>query len=244
MSALAKRKTYIVDGGTTSTLADSIAVDISNVGKEDIRNMLIAIVSNESANQTRINNPPTITDVDGQKNKPIQQVNKKIVVLFNTQLDVSVLKKVESLLFANISASTNKITGGLSSASNWEWRHIRSGRQVPIVGGKISFRQRDFLVLRPKLSYASAVNKRVASGSRSLTYSPIKKRKSKTVAKRNQNLGFMAMTARQARGMQELVPYSVTAGMTQAFKVAGEARKIGGTAYLLIAPRRKGNYRG
>jgi hypothetical protein len=46
-----------------------------------------------------------------------------------------------------------------------------------------------------------------------------------------------------ARGVSDLVPFSVTVGMTSKFAVPGELRKIGGTAYLLIAPRRR-SFRG
>jgi hypothetical protein len=104
------------------------------------------------------------------------------------------------------------------------------------------FGPNDFLVLRPKLNYASAVNKRVAKGSKSLEYRASNARKGKT-AKRNQKLGFMAKTARDTRGFADLVPFSVTVGMTTKYSVPGELRKIGGTAYLLIAPRRR-SFRG
>jgi hypothetical protein len=240
MNAVVKRKVYSVGNGTSSAVTESLRIDVTNVSKEDIRKLMLSIVGNETTKQTRIGNPPQITEVDGSKYKPVSQVNKKIVVLFGVQLPGSALGQVERLLSANISSSTTANTGALADMNNWEWRHIRNGRQIPITGGAISFGPRDFLVLRPKLAYASAANKRVASGSKSLTYNPAN---SKRVAKRNQKLGFMAATARQARRVKDLVPFNVSVGMTMAFKVPGELRKIGGTAYLIITPRR-GRYRG
>lgn len=240
MSAVAKRKVYVLDGSNSSLMVDSFRIDVTNVGKEDIRSMLIDIIGNETATQINLGNPPSITFVDDSKSKPVSAVNKKIIVLFGTQLPVSALKIIERLLISNIQNSTDSVTGALSDINNWEWRHIRNGRQIPITGPTISFGPRDFIVLRPKLAYASAVNKRVASGSRAMDYHALNTRKGRKTAKRNQKLGFMAMTARQTRGFAEFVPFSVTVGMTSAFKVPGEVRKIGGTAYLLIAPRRKG----
>ena len=237
MSAVAQRKVFNVTGGGMA-ITESLRIDMTNTSKADIQSMLIAIVANETATQTKLGNPPSITEVDGSKSKPVSQVYKKVTVLFGVQLAKSALRQVERLLSANISATTNANTGALADMSNWEWRHIRNGRQIPLAN-TINFGPRDFLVLRPKLAYASAVNKRVASGSQSITYNPAK---AKRVAKRNQKLGFMAATARQARQVSELIPFNVSVGMTTAFKVPGELRKIGGTAYLIITPRR-GKYR-
>jgi hypothetical protein len=237
MSALARRKVFNVSSGG-SAITESLRIDMTNISKADIQSMMISIVSEEAANQSKMGNPPSITEVDGSKSKPVSQVYKKVTVLFGVQLASSALKQVERLLSENISATTSAKTGALSDMSNWEWRHIRNGRTIPL-SDSINFGSKDFIVLRPKLGYASAVNKRVASGENSLTY---RATKSKRVAKRNQKLGYMAATARQARQISELVPFSVSVGMTTAFKVPGELRKIGGTAYLIIAPRR-GKYR-
>lgn len=237
MSAVAKRKVFSIEEGG-SAITESLRLDMTNTSKADIRSMLLAIVGEETAAQTKLGNPPSITEVDGNRFKQASQVNKKIVVLFGLTLAQSALRQVERILMANITASTTAVTGNLADPANWEWRHIRNGRTIPITGA-INFGARDFLVLRPKLPYASAVNKRVAAGAKSLNYNPAN---AKRVAKRNQKLGFMAATAKQCRQVSDLVPFSVTVGMTTAFKVPGELRKIGGTAYLLIAPRRK-NYR-
>lgn len=240
MSPVVKRKVYSVGNGISTAVTESLRIDVANVSKEDIRKLMLTIVANETKKQTAIGNPPQITEVDNSKSKPVSAVNKKIVILFGTSLPGNALRQVESLLMANISTSTNANTGALMDMKNWEWRHIRNGRQIPITGGAINFGPRDFLVLRPKLAYASAANKRVASGSKSIDYNPAN---AKRVAKRNQKLGFMAATARQARRVKDLVPFNVSVGMTMAFKVPGELRKIGGTAYLIITPRR-GRYRG
>ena len=240
MSAVPKLKVFDVSGG--QALTETLRIDMTNTSKADIRSMIISIAARETATQNQLGNPPSITEVDGNKSKPVSQVNKKVIILFGVQLKVDALQKVTQLLMTNIRASTNVVTGNLSDPGNWEWRLIRNGRPAPIIGDTVNFGPRDFLVLRPKLAYASAVNKRVASGSNSLEYRASNARKGKT-AKRNQKLGFMAKTARDARGVSDLVPFSVSVGMTSKYAVPGELRKIGGTAYLLIAPRRR-SYRG
>lgn len=242
MNAVPKRKVINLAGGGM-TASETLRMDMEATSKADVHAMILQIVGQETTAQSKLGNPPSITEVDGSKSKPVSSVNKKVVVLFGVQLAAEALRQVESALMTAIASSTNEITGALRNPANWEWRHIRNGKNVPISrSAPISFGPRDFLVLRPssRIPYASAANKRVASGSRSLNYNP---GKSKRVAKRNQNLGFMAMAARMARQIPDMVPFSVTAGMTTAFQVQGEVRKIGGTAYLLIAPRRRRAFR-
>lgn len=239
-----RTKTFNVGGSSVST--ERLSVDLRDVTKADVIAMLRSIAANETAQQTALDNPPSITEVDNSKSKPASQAIRKVIVLFGVQLNTAVLAKVTDMLITNIQSSTEPITGRLSDPSSWEWRHIRNGRRVPITGESISFGPRDFLTLRPRLAYASAVNKRVASGSRSLNYYAMNAKstaRATRTAKRNQQLGFMAMTARQCREIPELVQFSVIVGHTMAYAVEGEVRKIGGTAYLLIAPRRRRGFR-
>jgi len=242
MAALLKstRKTIVVDGSTAISRADRISVDIEKMGVADIRAMLVDIITRDTAIERAAGNEPSIVDVDGSKSKPISMVNKRVTVLFGTSLSLAALDRLKSVLIKNIQQSTTAQTGALSSPGSWEFTHIRNGRKVPL-GSRINFGPRDFVVLKPRLGYATAVNKRVASGSNSLEYRAPNARKGKT-AKRNQRLGFMAMTARQARGIAEFIPFSVTVGFTKAFKVPGEV-STQGTAYLIIAPRRRRNLR-
>lgn len=230
------RRVVNLTGGAVAA-SQTLKYDVSALGRDDIRRLMLSIVERDVAAETAAGNPPSITEVDGNKMKPASQAQKKIIVLFGVQLPVAALRTIEGLLMDAIAASTTPKTGRLGDPSSWEWRHIRSGRTIPIAGsGSISFGPRDFLVLRPRLGYASAANKRVASGERALTYNPAK---AKRVAKRNQGLGFMAMAARACRQVPDLVPFSVTVGMTTQYPAPGEVRNIGGTAYLLVAPRRR-----
>ena len=231
-----RSRTFIIDGKPSVSQTQTFGVDISKLGLQDIRSMLVDIIARDTAIERRAGNEPTIVDVDGSKSKPIAAVNKRITVLFGTSMPVVALERLKAALIQNIQASTTANTGKLSSPSSWEFTHIRAGRKIPL-GANINFGPRDFVILKPKVSYATAANKRVAAGSRSLEFKAPNARKGKT-AKRNQRLGFMAMTARQARHMIEFLQFSVTVGFTRAYKIPGEVSKQG-TAYLIISPRRK-----
>lgn len=233
-------KTVVIDGTRNLSRSEQLGVDITKTSSEDIRALLADIIIRDTAQQRAAGNDPTIVDVDGSKSRPIKDVRRRITVLFGTNLPLAALERLKSALLANIRASTQAISGRLSSPGSWEFTHIRNGRKVPL-SSVVNFGSRDFVVLRPVLGYATAVNKRVASGSKSFEYRASNAKRGKT-AKKNQRLGFMAMTARQARGMAEFVPFSVTVGFTHAFRIPGEVSKQG-TAYLIIAPRRKRSLR-
>jgi hypothetical protein len=233
-----RTKTIDLIGGSTSS--QTLGQDVTGLGLDDIRAMIINITQREVAEQIAAGNDPDITDVDGSKARRISDVNKKVVVLFGVMLPVAALGLLVQELLEAIKSTTTARTGALSSASSWEWSLIRSGRKIAIpADGSISFGPRDFLVLKPRLWYASAANKRVAAGFKSLTYKATAKGRA---SKRNQGLGFMAYTARRARQLAEFAAFSVTVGSTTQFAVPGEVRKYG-TQYLLVAPRRRGAFR-
>ena len=238
MIPIPRTKTIDLIGGSVGT--QRLREDMTGLGLYDIRQYIINLTSREVAQQIQLGNAPDITDVDGNKAKRLQDVNKKVVVLFGVQLASSALGIVMNELMAAINSTTTPVTGALSNPASWEWSLIRSGRKLAVPAeGNISFGPRDFLVLKPRLWYASAVNKRVAAGSKTLTYKATTRGKA---AKRNQGLGFMAYTARRMRQFAEFAPFSVTVGTTAQFAVPGEVRKFG-TQYLIIAPRRRGAFR-
>jgi hypothetical protein len=217
---------------------NTLSADVYAFGLNDIHDMIVSITTRDVGVEIREGNDPTTIEVDGSKNKTLQSVEKKAIVLFSKGITVAALNELRGVLIANIKATTDSITGQLADAANWEFRLIRQGRRVSLPeSGTVLLQQRDYIVLMPRLSYASAVNKRVASGSKSLTYRPSNAKATSKIGKRNQKLGFMAMTARQARGMKEFATFSVTVWNTKAFAVPGERRRFG-TAFLRISPRR------
>lgn len=233
-------KKRVINLGSVKVMQETntLAADINAFGVNDIHDMIVEIIKRDVGVEIREGNDPTTIEVDGSKNKTLESVEKKAIVLFSKGIDVSALKELLAVLISNIKATTDAITGELASAANWEFRLIRQGRRVPLPeSGTVLLQQRDYVVLMPRLGYASAVNKRVASGSKSLTYRPSNAKANSKVGKRNQKLGFMAMTARQARGMKEFATFSVTVWNTRAFAIPGERRRFG-TAFLRISPRR------
>lgn len=233
-------KKRVINLGDAKVLQQThtLAADINAFGLNDIHDMIVEITTRDVGIEIREGNEPTTIEVDGSKNKTLSSVERKAIVLFSKGIDISALNELLGALIANIRATTDSITGQLASADNWEFRLIRQGRRIPLPeSGTIQLQQRDYIVLMPRLGYASAVNKRVASGTRSQTYRPSNAKANSKVGKRNQKLGFMAMTARQARGMKDFATFSVTVWNTRAFAVPGERRRFG-TAFLRISPRR------
>lgn len=228
--------------GKGQVVTETFSKDVLGVGKIDIANMIKAITLRETNTEIAHDNPPMAVEVDGSKSKPVSMATRKVIVLFNTFITATALERLKGMLIANIQHSTESVTGALRSPGNWEFRLIRNGAQVPITGASIGLGQNDFIVLRPRLPYASAVNKRVAHGRGSFTYRPDNAKPGAKVAKRNQKLGFMAMTARQARNYADFIQFTVMVKNTIAYKVPGEKRRYG-TAFLLITPRRRRNFR-
>lgn len=237
MQSPPKRRVITVGGGRS--VSETFSKDVSGFGKLDIQKMLVSITVQDTRVEVANDNPPMVTEVDGSKSKPVSQAERKVIVLFGTTIDVSTLHKLKDLLVANIAASTWPISGALKSPGSWEFRLISHGQTVPLPGRNFTMGQNDYVVLMPRLSYASSVNMRVAHGKSAMTYRPTK---SKKTAKRNQNLGFMAMTARQARQAPGLLTFSVTVGNTKRFAVSGEKRKYG-SAFLKIRPRLRKGFR-
>lgn len=234
------KKRVIVLGDTrVMQQTDTFALDVYAFGVNDIHDMIVRLTERDTKEQIDAGNAPTSLIVDGSKNKPLNTVEKKATVLFAEAIPIAVLMGLKSTLISNIRSSTTARTGALSSANNWEFRLIRNGKSVPMPSGSVILQQRDYIVLMPRLGYASAVNMRVAGGSKSFNYRPTNasgKSSPAKVAKRNQKLGFMAMTARMARTLPGFAQLSVIVLNTKRFAVPGERRRYG-TAFLRVSQR-------
>lgn len=235
-------KRRVIPVGPGQVVTETFKQDVVGFGRADIARMIRRITVEQTQIEIDHGNPPMVVEVDGSKSKPVSMAEKKVIVLFNTVVQLAALERLKTMLLANIANSTEAVSGALRSPGNWEFKLIRNGRALALPSTAVPLGQNDFIVLRPRLPYASAVNKRVAHGRGSFTYRPENAKAGSKVAKRNQKLGFLAMTARQARGVGELVQFTVVVRNTIAFQVPGEKRRYG-TAFLLITPRRKRNYR-
>lgn len=242
-----KKRVVILGDARVQSQTQTLAFDMHAFGLNDIHDMIVEITQRDVGKEMAEGNDPTTIEVDGTKNTPLQQVNKKVVVLFSRGISRAALEQLRAALIMYINQSTSPISGRLSDPANWEFRLIRNGRSLSLGGQEtILLQQRDAIILIPKLYYASSVNMRVAGGSKSMDYRPTEtnrngKYQKIAVAKRNQKLGFMAMTARHARGMSEFATFAVSVFNTKRFAVPGERRRYG-TAFLRITPRR-GNVR-
>lgn len=238
-----KKRTINLGDARVTQNEYTFARDVRDWGLNDIHDMITTITLNDVGQEMRAGNDPTTIEVDGQKNKTLQQVERKVIVLFSRAIPRQALEELRSVLIRNIQASTEAKSGKLSDPSSWEFKLIRNGRAISLSGAKeILLQQRDYIILMPKLFYASSVNMRVAGGSKAMDYVPASNSKkgrkpSGKTAKRNQKLGFMAMTARMARGMAAFATFAVTVLNTTRFAVPGERRRYG-TAFLRISPRR------
>lgn len=235
-----KRRVIEVGGSKLVTDKHSLTVDMEAFGLNDIHHMIIGLVDQDVGVEVRAGNEPTQVIIDNSYGKQLANVERKAEVLFAESLDVSALNDLLGVLIANIKKSTNTRTGQLSSPTNWRFYLVRNGvaQRMP-ESGKVILKQRDNIILMPRLYYASSANMRVAGTANSFDYKPDNAKPGSKVAKRNQGLGFMAMTARQARGMAAFINYAVTVGNTKRFAVPGERRRYG-TVFLMIKPRRKG----
>lgn len=246
--SVAGRKMW--DIGDLTGRRDSIALDLAEISRDSINRALRVVIASETAAQIRLDNPPQVMTVDNASGKPLEQAERKVVVLFGTVLARAAMATLESTLRASILASTTARTGRLSDVSaSWEWRLIRGGkngssRVISSPEEIKGFGFNDRLVLTPRapLNYAWIVNSLVARSGRLAVKTRGKRGKKGTAefqSKRLSNLGFIAATAVAIRKHPAFRDFSVHAAFTRRYGVSDE---IGphGTPYFTIRPKRRG----
>ena len=239
---IAKDQTYQAKDGR---VAQKLAYDVTGYTMNEIRKFLVAITSEQMAEQISIDNPPAFADVDGVRGKGIAYAERKVVVSFGMRLKMQALIDLKAALKTAIERSTAVRTGTLSDMNNWDYRYVRNGhvQALPLTGASgIPMGPQDFIVLVPKSvrnkkgqAYATAANMRVA-GSGKLSF----KRSARSRPKRgDQSIGYLALTARSAKASAAFGGFNVTANFTTAYHVAGEVTRAGGvrTGYLKISPK-------
>lgn len=214
--------------------------DMKVQSKADLHSMLVGTTSEKTAEQIRIGNPPQIVEVDNRTNKPIDQADRKIVVLFGTTLAKAAMSMVETELRRAITSSTHIVSGRLANVgASWQWLFIpKGGAARPVSAGNppTTFARGDMLVLKPvNVPYATVVNRAVANSSRFRARAA--GTRWNTPPKSMQNHGFLATAARIVRRRSEFRQFRVFAEFTQAFAVPGELSRKQGTGVIVIRPR-------
>ena len=235
--AVPKTRTVNLGGvvGSRETFGEVIRVQ----SKADLHSMLVGIATEDTRQQEQLNNPPQIVEVDNRTNKPLDQADRKIVILFGVQLARAAMRMVETELRQAINRSTVSRSGRLGNiGANWEWRYIPKGgspRIVTAANPPPAFGRGDRLVLVPvNVPYASAVNRAVANSGRMNSH--VNKGRKGALPKSAQNLGFLAATTRVVRRRSEFKQFTISAEHTTTHAVAGEGRKWG-TGVIVIRAR-------
>ena len=215
----------------------TLGAEIILQSKADLHAMLVGIATEDTEQQIGFGNPPQIVEVDNRTNKPLDQAQAKVVVLFGVQLARAAMRMVEIELAAAIGSSTYVRTGRLRNQASWEWRFVPRGgtpRIVSAANPPTTFARGDMLVLVPvAVPYATAVNRAVANSGRLNAHTA---GRSKKPPKSSQNLGFLAATTRAVKRRSEFKQFAVFVEFTTRHAVPGEVYKHG-TGVIVIRPR-------
>lgn len=244
MPLVVEKSRTVTIGGVRGS-KQSLAFEIGIQTKADLHAMLIGISKEETAQQIRIDNPPQVVEVDNKTNVPIDQAEKKVVVLFGTKLPAIAMSMVESELQQAILASTRPRSFKLQNVTGaWEWFYIPKGgapRQVTAANPPATFNRGDMLVLKPfAVPYASAVNRAVANSGRLNAHTATTRRKKdgsfSLPPKSSQNLGFLGATVRAVSRRSVFAQFRIIVEFTKSHAVAGEVYSHG-TGIIVIRPR-------
>ncbi|SCK49005.1 hypothetical protein VAR608DRAFT_4870 [Variovorax sp. HW608] len=231
-------KRQVVRARGDGRMTQSITKDVQGWS----RNQLIVALRKDTvdtvAQQIRLENPPEAAVVDNTRGKPILQAVRRTAVNFGSAVRAAALNVLKAELQRAIEQSTIRRSGDLANMNNWEWVYVRDGRRqpLPIMGTSgITMRPGDFIVLRPRVPYASIVNLRVANGSRALTLRKTRQRAERPT-KANQRLGFLAFAARRAKRHSLFRGFNVRVSFTHRHAIEGEVNRRQGTGTLVITP--------
>jgi hypothetical protein len=214
------------------------ATTLSDYSRAGISKLLRDIAVRETDNQIKLNNPPSLIYIDGRTSRTIDQVQKKIEVIFGSVLPAAAMRAAEVELIAAIKRSTETRTGKLSDISNWEWVYVsksKGGASRKITASDAPVMTHgDRVILKPKnIPYVTFANMTAnSSGANSFTT----KRKG---VSRTHSRGFMGATSRKLNKLSMFKNFRALAGFTVKFKAAGERSDKYGTPYLLIMPSKR-----
>ena len=163
--AIPKSRTINIGGGAIS--GTRITKEMQVQSEADLHSMLVGITREDTQQQIGLGNPPQIAEVDDRTGKPVDQAERKVVVLFGNVLARSAMCAWSRPSCAKaISRSTTTRTGRLMNiGASWEWRYIPKGgtaRVVTSANPPTTLAAGDKIVLVPvNVPYATAVNRSV-----------------------------------------------------------------------------------
>lgn len=250
MAATANDFPIVIDKTRTQTVggqrleSQRLRVDMGKQGLADVRAYMRALAESEAEAQRRAGNPPTLVEVDAKTDKRIEDVSRKIEILFGVTLPQAAMREVEIALQAAIDRSTKAHSGRLRAVlGTWQWLFVPAGfgtpRIVTSATAGLTFNQGDRLVLKPTgVPYATITNYHVAHSGR---LNP-KARKVRGVlrepARRLQNAGFLFHAAEAVRKRAAFKLFHVKVVFTKAHAVPGEVMtREQGTGLIQISAR-------
>ncbi len=235
-------RTRTVNIGGEAYGSERFSVELQTQSLADVRALIRNITAEETATQVRLGNPPAVIEVDDRTGKDIDDVQRKAVVIFGTQLAVAAMRAVEIELAAAIAASTVTHTGRLRATSSaWRWLFVPKGgaaRPVNASGDFLTFSAGDMLLLVPQdVPYATITNRNVARSGK--LQQKVRGRGHNKVARGSmQNVGFLSTATRAVKRRAEFKQFVVMTDFTRAHMVPGEVMtRTQGTGYIKIRPR-------
>lgn len=250
-AVLPTRSTYpfVIERTRTTTLggqrlaSQRFVAELNTQSLADVR----AVIRNQTidavAEQIALGNPPSVHEVDGKSDKPVEDVERKTQTVFGSVLPQAAMREVETALRAAIDAATRPHTGRLRDiAGAWQWRFLPAGGGTPRVvsaAGDLTFSQGDRLVLVPVgVPHATLANRNVAHSGRLNPKARMVRGKLREPAKRVQNAGFLFHAAEAVRRRTAFSLFHVKVVFTKAHMVPGEIMtRRSGTGMIQIRAR-------
>jgi hypothetical protein len=249
-----RTRTVNLGGGITG-VRQTLAQDISAQSLEDVRTLLRTITIEQTRQQIALNNPPMLTEVDGQAFKPVERAEKRTVVVFGATLAAAAMRLVEDALRQAIRQTTTARSGALSDiTSRWQWVHVTKtgARRVTSASPPASLAITDRLILQPVgVPYATNANQAAdgrlnrASG-RIESAGALKRRravKRAGAAAKGSAVGFFEEATAKLKGRGDFRQFAVYAAFSRIHKVPGERSAKQGSPMIVIRPRLRGALR-
>lgn len=230
--------------GGQSFARESLLQEVGSQSLADVRAIIRGLTFEQTRQQLRLQNPPTLLEVDGRTGKRVEDVDKRTVVLFGVMLAASAMRQVEIELASTIARSTTARSGRLGNvAASWQWVYIpKGGTPRPISSGTppASFGIGDALVLTPHaVPYATLTNRNVGRRGR-LDSLNAAGRKGREAPRAKQQRGFLFWAAEAMRKRVAFRQFSVQVVFSKSHQAPGEIMTRLGTGLLVIRARGRG----
>lgn len=222
-----------------------LAADINKQSLDDIQQIMREITDYEVKEQRKLGNPYQRYFVDNKENAPLENAKKRTEVLFTPSLPRQAMVDVSKYLLEGYRKAAGVRTGALQDIDFWEWVLVRKNRPDKLILQPTDiddFRTGDYLVLRPKLAYATVVNNVIAHAGTNLS---IKNRRGTLT------MGPMGYAAQKVKHSGKYANFTIYAARDPSYhapliNVPGRSKKEQseqGTGFIVIRATRHGKYR-